>query len=150
MIDIEAYHLETESSFYSFEFVSEGKRKINKVIKFTPIDVPNVCNLGFGDTDSETGLIDDQITSNNGDTQRVLATVARAVWIFTEKHPDWLVFATGVTPARTRLYRMGITQYWAEISANFTVWGFFDEDWEDFIPNRAYSAFLVKRKTNDI
>ena len=88
MIDIEAYHLETESSFYSFEFVSEGKRKINKVIKFTPIDVPNVCNLGFGDTDSETGLIDDQITSNNGDTQRVLATVARAVWIFTEKHPD--------------------------------------------------------------
>ncbi len=147
MIDKEVYKLSTKNDFYGFEFTSEGtKGKIEKIILFTPTPMENVYNLGFGDYDAVSGQIDDNVVSNNGDTKKILATVANSVLIFTEKYPDFSVVATGVTPARTRLYRMGIQEYWTEISANFYILGFKENYWEEFIPNQPYEAFLVKRK----
>jgi hypothetical protein len=147
MIDKELYELQSEPEFYGFEFVSDGiKGKIHKVISFSLTPSPDVYNLGFGDKDSVTGEVSDSVVSNNGDTKKILATVAQAVYLFTEKHPDFGVVATGVTPARTRLYRMGIQEHWAQISKEFIVWGFFEDNWETFIPNRNYEAFFVKRK----
>lgn len=147
MVNRELYELQSEPDFYGFEFVSEGlKGQIHKVISFSLTPVPNVYNLGFGDKDLFTGKISDTVVSNNGDTKKILATVAQAVYLFTEKYADVGVVATGVTPARTRLYRMGIQEYWSEISKEFLVWGFFENNWETFIPNKNYQAFLVKRK----
>ncbi len=147
MIDKEVYKLSTKNDFYGFEFVSEGtKGKIEKVIIFGETPVENLYNLGFGDKDILTGEIDDLAVSDNGDTDKVLATVVDAVLLFTEKYPHFSVFAEGSTPSRTRLYRMGIQRYWEEIENLFEVWGFFQEEWEEFIPNRNYQAFLVKRK----
>ena len=151
MVDTDVYKLSTKNDFYGFEFVSQGTQgDIQKIIVFSETPVENLYNLGFGDKDPITGKVDDLVVSNNGDTDKVLATVANAVFLFTEKNPGFIVFAEGSTPARTRLYRMGIQRYWEDITSFFEVWGFFQNDWEIFIPNRAYQSFLVRRKNNDI
>lgn len=103
-------------------------------------------NLGFGDTDLTTGKIDFTAVSNNGDTKKVLANVASAVWLFSEQYPQYGIVAMGVTPTRNRLYRMGIQAYWNAIEPYFDVFGYYQGNWEDFILNRNYEAFLSKRK----
>jgi hypothetical protein len=61
-------------------------------------------NLAFGDKDHSTGEIDDKVISNNGDSEKVLATVVATVYAFTDKYPETWIYATGSTKARTRLY----------------------------------------------
>ena len=68
----------------------------------------DLFNIGFGDKNLETGDIDDKVVSNNGDSDKVLATVV--VYTFTDLNPETLIYATGSTKARTRLYRMGISK----------------------------------------
>lgn len=75
-----------------------------------------------------------------------MATVVAAVIAFTEKHPDVWVYARGSTRSRTRLYRMGISKYIAEISDEFEVYGQIQNEWEIFQSNVEYDAFLTQRK----
>ena len=58
-----------------------------------------------------------------------------------------MVIATGSTEARTRLYRMGITNNLAEIERDFVVFGLAPEGWEPFRKAVEYGAFLVYRKS---
>jgi hypothetical protein len=128
------------------KYQSEGKNgKIEKIIVFTPTHVPNMYSLGFGDANYTTGNIETQVVSNNGDVDKVLATVADAILKFTDFYPNSRIFATGVTPSRNRLYRMVFHKYWAEIASLFTVMGYYQNGWESFIPNRDYQAFLIER-----
>ncbi len=140
------YPYKTNAAFLDYEFISEGpKGNIKKVIRFTKID-KTVFNLGFGDLDEETGEISDTIVTNNNDSRIVLATVAATVHDFTVNYPNVVVIAKGSTHSRTRLYRMGITNHWKEISADFEVYGLKDGDWELFAERRDYEAFLIHRK----
>lgn len=80
------YELKAEKSLMVFEFMSEGsKGQIPNLIKFSETSLKRVYNLAFGDKDLETGDIDDTVISNNGDSERVLATVVSAVYAFTDK-----------------------------------------------------------------
>ena len=63
--------------------------------------------------------LDDLAISNNGDTEKVLGTVVAALYAFFDRHPGAIVYATGSTPGRTRLYRMGITKFYEEIKNDF-------------------------------
>lgn len=140
------YPYKTNAAFLDYEFISEGpKGNIKKVIRFTKID-KTVFNLGFGDIDEETGEISDTVVTNNNDSRIVLATVAATVHDFTVNYPNSVVIAKGSTHSRTRLYRMGITNHWKEISADFEVYGLKDGDWELFAERRDYEAFLIHRK----
>ena len=104
-------------------------------------------NLAFGDYDAVTDSINDKIITNNGDSQKVLATVASTVYAFTGKYPNAWVFATGSNEARTRLYRMGITNNLEELKKDFYVFGLRnDEEFEPFIVGEDYLGFLVTRK----
>jgi hypothetical protein len=77
------YELIAEKSMMVFEFTSEGQNgHIPKLIKFSPTSIEEVYNLAFGDKDLDTGDIDDQSVSNNGDSEQVLATVVSAVLPF--------------------------------------------------------------------
>ncbi|TAE15310.1 MAG: hypothetical protein EAZ95_08920 [Bacteroidetes bacterium] len=138
--------MRSSTDFYTYTFISEGKQTIRKTIAFTPTPIPEVYNLGFGDTDLATGKIDFTAVSNNGDTKKVLANVASAVWLFSEQYPQYGIVAMGVTPARNRLYRMGIQAYWDAIEPYFDILGYYQGNWEYFILNRNYEAFLAKRK----
>ncbi|MDD3688205.1 MAG: hypothetical protein PHE56_15765, partial [Bacteroidales bacterium] len=110
----------------------------------------NVYNLAFGDYNEETRTIDDITITNNGDSIKVLATVASTVYAFIEKYPEAWIFATGSTSVRTRLYRMGISNNIEEIKADFDVYGLtIDENiWEEFMLGEDYEAFLITKKKN--
>ena len=130
-----------------FEFFSIGpKGQVKKIIEFSETNVKDVYNLAFGDFDEKTQRISDRVVTNNGDSLKVLATVASSVYAFTTERPDAWVFATGSTAVRTRLYRMGLTNNLAEISKDFHVYGLKEDKWEDFLIGEDYEAFLVKRK----
>ncbi len=143
------YFYKSEEEFKIYSFYSEGiKGVIKKMVVFSHTGEGNIYNLGFGDYNAETQTIDDETITNNGDSLKVLATVASTVYAFTEKYPDALVFATGNNSVRTRLYRMGITNNLEEIKVDFEVFGLRIDNniWEEFIAGEDYEAFIVKRK----
>ena len=146
-MNLPKYELRTEKSLMIFEFVSEGyKGEIPKIVKFTETSLKGMYNLAFGDKNVGTEDIDDTVVSNNGDSEKVLATVVAAVYAFTEHHPEAWVYATGSTKARTRLYRMGITKYYNVIYQDFFIFGLRNEEWMDFEKDADYKAFIEKRK----
>src|SRR5438034_4229231 len=137
------YQLKSEDSLMIFEFISEGPRgKILKLIKFSETNLKDLFNLGFGDKDTNTSEINDLAISNNGDSEKILATVVSAVYAFTDKYPNSQIYATGSTRARTRLYRMGISKYLVEIRRDFDVYGLLNGEWEIFQREADYDAFL--------
>ena len=141
------YKVETSPDFQTFEFVSKGRKgNVTKVVRYSEINVKGFYNLGFGDKDPITGFLSDLSVTNNGDSQKVLATVAATLYAFTDKHPNATVIATGSTQARTRLYRMGITNNLNAIEKDFVVFGLTETNWELFRKNITYGAFLVRRK----
>jgi hypothetical protein len=133
-----------------FEFISDGNRgKISKLVIYSKTHLHNFYNLGFGDKDKVTGQIDDAVVTNNGDSEKVPATVASTLYIFMDKFPDAMVFATGSIKARTRLYRMGISNHLLEIQEDFEVYGLSAGKWHIFQKQKKYDAFLVvKKKSN--
>lgn len=141
------YELKAEKSLMVFEFISEGTKGQNpKLIKYSETNLKDMYNLAFGDKNPETGEIDDKVVSNNGDSEKVLATVVSTVYAFSDKYLDCWIFATGSTKARTRLYRMGITKYIDEIKGDFEVYGLMENEWETFEKEIDYDAFLIRRK----
>ena len=143
----ERYKYSAEKELMYFEFFSVGpKGQVKKVIEFSETNVKDVYNLAFGDYDEKTNRISDKVVTNNGDSLKVLSTVASSVYAFTTERPNAWVFATGSTAVRTRLYRMGLTNNIVDISKDFHVYGLKNDNWEEFIIGEDYEAFLVKRK----
>lgn len=150
-MNVPKYRYKSEKKLRHFEFISQGpKGLIHKMVEYTETGQENVFNLAFGDYDKKTKSINDITITNNGDSLKVLATVASTVYAFTEKYPECWVFATGSTNARTRLYRMGITNNLAEIQHDFKVFGLRGDTnkWEEFITGEDYEAFLITKKEN--
>jgi hypothetical protein len=148
MLD-DRYIVKAAADLTSFEFDSIGPRgSIRKVVRYTEINLKGFYNLGFGDKDPLTGFISDLSVTNNNDSKKVLATVAATLYAFTDFHADVTVIATGSTEARTRLYRMGITNNLTKIEVDFIVLGLTEEmEWKRFQKNVTYIAFLVRRKS---
>ena len=142
------YEYTSDDELHFYEFTSIGRNgKIKKVVEYSKMNIENFYNLAFGDYDDVTGEINDMIITNNGDSLKVLATVASTAYAFTGKYPNAWIFATGSTDVRTRLYRMGITNNLVEIQEDFYVYGMKpDETFEDFIVGDEYLGFLIKRK----
>ncbi|MBW7869514.1 MAG: hypothetical protein H3C39_00460 [Flavobacteriia bacterium] len=143
----EKYHLKSESKFTRFEFISEGpKGAIRKLIEFQKTTNPEVFNLAFGDFNPQTQEIDDLSVSDNGDTEKVLATVVNAVYTFFNEYPDMFVYATGSTKSRTRLYRMGITRFYEEMKKDFYLYGQIGDEFVEFEIGTDYDGFLAQRR----
>lgn len=81
----------------------------------TRLCADRVSNARWCNPNCKSGLA----VSDNGDTEKVLATVTDALYVFFDKHPTSYVYATGSTKARTRLYRMGITRFHDEMQNDF-------------------------------
>lgn len=151
-MDLRGYDINMSEQLWSYEFYSVGpKGRIKKLVQYRPfnIDGRECFNLGFGDWDDETKLFDDLIITDNKDSLKVLVTVAQTVLVFTNSFPNALVHVKGSTPSRTRLYQIGITKNWIEISQLFNVFGYTDDNkWQLFLKNVNYNAFMVYRKKN--
>jgi hypothetical protein len=141
------YLIESSRDLMTFTFESVGPKGIvAKVVKYSPLNVKGYYNLGFGDEDPNTGYISDLATTNNSDSRKVLATVAYTLYRFTERYPDAVVIAAGSTQARTRLYRMGISNNLVAIQHDFDIAGLTENGWEPFAKGIEYLAFSVRRK----
>ncbi len=146
-MNLERYQLITNEATLTFEFISKGpKGHITKWIRYVKFDDENIYNLGFGDKKDNEDDFDDEVVTDNKDSQKVLATVAISVLQFTENRRDTWVFATGSTKSRTRLYQIGIAQNLVELRRYFYIYGLIINKWVKFEKNISYDAFLVKRK----
>jgi hypothetical protein len=136
------YEYSTESEAELFIFTSEGRKgNIKKLVVYSQTLQKDIYNLAFGDFDEETNSINDTVITNNNDSQKVLATVASTLYVFTDKHPDFWIYVTGSNLARTRLYRMGITTNLEEILEDFEVFGLSDDIWREFENGKEYEAY---------
>lgn len=144
-MQLPAYSLSATNDDSRYDFVSLGpKGAIAKQIRFALLHGSDVYNLTFGDYNSETHTLDDQIISDNGDLEMILATVAAAAFDCCQCHPGVSVFVVGNTAARTRLYRMAIARYLSDIQTLFEIYGELGDTWEPFQPNRPYTAFFAQ------
>lgn len=145
----ERYEVQIDDTVTLFEFISEGRHgKIAKVVRFSPTNLKDLYNLGFGDKDVLTGKVSDTVITDNGDSEKVLATVGATVYSFTAKNPTAFVAIAGSTEARTRLYRIAISKYLDNIKEDYNVFGLPRSGgfWKPFKPDGDYKAFLLRRK----
>ena len=148
-MNLEQYKYSVNESLQTFGFESDGPNgKIKKIVRFSPQNADGVTyfNIAFGDAVEKTENLNDQVISNNKDTVKILATVAATILEFTGYFPDIPVYAKGSTPARTRLYQMGIAANWNDIEPVLKVFGFKDGKWLAFRKSINYEAFLAVRK----
>lgn len=146
-MQLDKYEMKASKSLMRFEFDSIGpKGKIKKRIQFKRFSTArHVYNIGFGDI-IDGSDIDDLAVSANNDSKKILATVASAVTEFLQKHPDNYIYASGSTAARSRLYKIGISNNLEEIQGKFEVYGYYNDQWELFEKNKPYQEFLIKLK----
>lgn len=150
-MNLPKYPLSSSEKMTTFEFTSEGEKGlINKIVRFQPTNLKGLYNLAFGDKDKLTGVIDDKVISNNGDSEKVLATVVATVYAFTDRYPDALIYVTGSTESRTRLYRIGIAKFIDKAIADFEILGEINDDWEVFQKDIEYQGFLIRRKNKKL
>jgi hypothetical protein len=129
-----------------FDFISIGKKgPIPKRITFTNTELAYVYNLAFGDVD-ENGDLDDFRISDNGDRNKILATVFYIVEAYTRKFPERWIYFKGSTVERTRLYRIAVGLNFEELSQKFEIFALVNEELKPFCKNMAISAFVIKRK----
>jgi|SRR5476651_1698500 len=131
-----------------FSFYSDGPNgKIKKGVVYSKMsNDPIVYNLAFGDEDPLSQEIKDDVRSNNHDRDIVLATVAITVRDFLTRYDSYYIHIVGSTPSRTRLYQMGIARLIDDVSQDFEILGYVNNNWSDFKLNVNYEAFLVRRK----
>jgi hypothetical protein len=126
-MDTQKYELSANADFTVFEFTSTGKNGvIRKAIKYSKTLNENVYNLGFGDiifSDETTIEVDDTNLSNNGDLDKVIATVVYSIYVFTQHYPEAYVLFGSSNPAKVRLHRMIISRNYEAITKNFLVFG---------------------------
>jgi hypothetical protein len=147
-MDVERYQIENNINSVYFEFISTGsKGSIVKVIKYTKIsDDPLVYNLGFGDKNLTYETIDDRAVTNNGDTDKVLATVAFTIYVFYKEYPNANVYLSGSTASRTRLYQININKFYTYISRDFIIYGELEQGFERFRKGVNYHGFFILKK----
>jgi len=145
------YELKASKNLLTYIFISNGKNGlIPKMIKFQKTELNGVYNLALGDLNHITGEMNDLVTSNNGDSEKVLFTVASAVTCFTEEYPNAFIYITGSTESRTRFFRIGISKYFIQICNEYDVLGEIENGWESFEPNKSYRGFLVRRISTNL
>ena len=146
-MELQTYDISQDSKSKSFGFTSVGlKGDIPKLVLYQETSIPNLFNLAFGDYNHQTGELDDLVVTDNGDGEKVLATVVSTIHHFFDENPTAVVYLTGSTPSRTRLYRIAISKYLPVFENKFEILGELSEDWERFQTNIEYEGFFIKIK----
>ncbi|KAA6439691.1 hypothetical protein FEM33_11345 [Dyadobacter flavalbus] len=153
--------------YNAFQFYSEGDKTYNMLMALQPLRRPRSYNLAFGVWDEKTNKIDDKIELKNGDSDKILATVAQKTLEFLQKYPDSNIFATGSAEpgelrVRTRRYQIGINNNYEFLSEKHNIyaliadkdekgnfygnWPAWEGRWEPFQKGTNYDGFLLNLK----
>lgn len=120
-----------KTAFYDFNigadarrytFTSVGPRPVNKVVLYSETDFLNYYTLSLADVEPD-GQLNYLSARNNGDLERILATVAQTLLAFLAHYPAAHVAFAGSTPSRTRLYQIVLTRELQAASAKFVIFG---------------------------
>lgn len=145
-MNMESYPVEVDECHNIYRFCSYGpKGAIEKIIKYELVSC-DIFNLSFGDYDVMLNKVDDKRVSNNLDTLRVLVTVAKTLYDFTQRFPDSSIFVTGSTAARTRLYQRMLGAYQYLFQHDFNILGLKGVEWIPFQKNTHFTAFIAIKK----
>ena len=144
--------VENTPEYDIFTFVSQGRHgDLVKIVSFNEIiGSDDVFNLALG-TILPDGQMDFETITNNGDRNKVLATVASIVSIFIEHHPGKSVYIRGSDNRRTILYQRAILYAFDELILIFNIYGDISADsqeneFEYFNKGKNYSGFLIEKK----
>lgn len=141
----EKYSVKTNSNHLTYEFISEGPNgKIAKIWVYQHM-FDNFYNLTFGDFTNQHEILDDLIVSDNGDTAKILYTVASTLYDFFQHYEGTIVFAQGSTHSRNRLYRRYLSQFLDIITENFMLFGELDGIIERFQKGKDYTSFYIHK-----
>ena len=145
------YHCVVNRPGESYVFYSTGpKGRIRKLINYELLEEGfegmERFNLCLSDWDYDRQTASDLIVSNNGDRDKVLATIAYTIIDFTRKEKKRVIVIEGSTPSRTRLYQMAINANYDEVSSLFFIQGRIAGEWETFSTCKNYGAFSIIRK----
>lgn len=140
------YEFEITEEALRFEFESVGnERVVRKVVRYAETNVPDLYNLSLVDV-LANGAESDTAITDNGDMEKVLATVFRTFSVFLNHYPDRMIFFMGSTPARTRLYQIAIRRELTEALTLFSIRGLTDNGFKPFVDNQTYKAFVFTLK----
>ncbi len=150
-MNLDRYLFKVSANHFEYEFISKGpKGSIKKIVRFdefTTSSDQEIFILAFGDWNEDIQDIDDEIVSNNEDTEKVLTTVALITVDFTNYFPWSIIYAAGSTPGRTRKYQMALNRQYDAVVELFNVFGMTKEgEILPFQKNVNYFCFLVRRK----
>jgi len=148
---LDKYLFQVSPDYFEYEFFSRGSKGIIKKIvrfdEFTTSEGYGIFNLALGDWNETKQAIDDAVVSNNGDTEKVLATVAFIALDFVDRFPNALLYIEGSTPARTRKYQIAISRHFEDIDELFNIFGITKQgEINEFTKNVNYEGFLFKSK----
>ena len=136
------YHTSSDRNVYYFE--SEGKQgKILKLVMFSRIS-DDFYNLGFGDLKNEQ--IDDSIVSNNHDIVKVMSTVAKIIYDYSNQFPLRRIRIKPVDEKRKTLYNHIFRRNYDETKVNFQIIGIINGKKTAYSPKKVYDSFELKRK----
>jgi hypothetical protein len=140
---LDSYEFFFDKGYEECTFFSIGvKGVIKKRIEFQKMG-KDLYGLSFGDPDPVHGQLNDKVITNNGDMQKVLVTVAKALMKFLEFNPQAVIMTTGSTPARTMLYQMNIKRYYPSINHLVEIKGFKNGRWKLLVAEKNYDAFSI-------
>lgn len=140
--------------FYEFNFIEEslcftfdsiGKQLISKMVIFQKLDFDDYYQLALVDV-LDDGSFSDTLASNNGDRNKILATVYQIITSFLGKHPNAIILFAGSTPSRTRLYQIAINSELEAAQKLFVIMGYNGLSFEVFAKNKNYEAFTISKK----
>ncbi|GGM83111.1 hypothetical protein GCM10010967_13510 [Dyadobacter beijingensis] len=125
-----------------FWFKSEGRDTIYKAIIFRPTGDPDTFELVLGELNPD-GSIDTIMRSNNGDSDRVLFTAAKAVAFFLSEYSDSYVVIEPNTTSRARLYRMVIDKELDDLGEYLNICAFDGHLFESFQRGKNYVRYVI-------
>ena len=134
---------------HRFEFMSIGTRCIQKAIIFYKTDYPDVVTLTLANV-LENGTLDVFTISDNGDRNRILATVMQSITLFLNTHPAKTIAFTGSSPSRTRLYKIVISRELNILTRQYRIQGIGPLGIEEFVSAHEYRHFLISLKKDSI
>ncbi|MEO6282113.1 MAG: hypothetical protein ABIN80_29555 [Dyadobacter sp.] len=135
-----SYEFTVLKEAHRFDFVSKGPINIVKSIVYFKTTDPYLVTLSMGNP-LPNGVLDVLTINDNGDRNKILATVIRSIGVFLNIHPDHTVMFSGSTPARTRLYKMVISKELHQLQNSYLVQGITESSIEVLIRVTTTSAF---------
>lgn len=146
-MELPRYQISTNEDQTIFWFTSQGpKGNIIKVVIYTAMNENGVYNLALGDYDPKTKKTNFDRITNNGDRDKILASVVDTVYGFFANRPNLVLHFKGSDKARTRLYQMAIANFIEELSEDFDIFGKLNNQVLRFKKGINYDAFLIQLK----